>query len=162
MGPTLLGSGTGSRVVNTTTGRFFVGPVATIVMLLIVSTTGGVAADGPEGSQTPSGFLDVPDGYVFETESTWLASTGITQGPAGDSFGLNDAVTCGAMAAFLYRYDQYLTEPTPEPGPEPEPQLPATNAQHWLRVSDDETVVKGHRETQSVVARGSGAGRCRR
>jgi len=56
------------------------------------------------GQETPR-FDDVPDGHVFEEEIAWLASTGITQGRGDGTFGLNDPVTRGAMAAFLYRYD---------------------------------------------------------
>ena len=59
----------------------------------------------PEGPFDVDGFDDVPAGHVFEQEVAWLASTGITQGRGDGTFGLNDPVTRGAMAAFLYRYD---------------------------------------------------------
>lgn len=137
--------------MTTTTGRSLVGPVATIVMLLVVSMTGGVSADEPEDRQTPSGFSDVPAGHVFEQEVVWLASTGIPQRRGDGSFGVADSVTRGAMAVFLYRYDQHLThaadpqpESTPEPSPEtapgPESQPPATDAQQGQLVPYYETV----------------------
>ena len=76
-------------------------------------TRGAMAAflyryDGePDGPFDAPDFDDVPDGHVFEAEVAWLASSGITQGRDDGSYGLNDAVTRGAMAAFRYRYDAY-------------------------------------------------------
>ena len=66
------------------------------------------------GQETPR-FDDVPDGHVFEEEIAWLASTGITQGRGDGTFGLNDLVTRGAMAAFLYRYDGEVDGPFDAP-----------------------------------------------
>ena len=64
----------------------------------------------PDGPADVPGFSDVPAGHVFATEVAWLASTGITVGRADGSFGLNDAVTRGQMAAFLHRF---AWEPVP-------------------------------------------------
>ena len=66
----------------------------------LVQVTGLASAD-----EEPSGFDDVPDDHVFADEVAWLASTGITQGRGDGTYGINDPVTRGAMAAFLYRYD---------------------------------------------------------
>ena len=74
-------------------------------------TRGAMAAflyrfDGePDGPFDAPEFDDVPEGSTFETEVAWLASTGITVGRGDGSFGVGDAVTRGAMAAFLYRYE---------------------------------------------------------
>jgi hypothetical protein len=48
---------------------------------------------------------------VFEADIEWMAATGVTKGcnpPANDNFCPDDAVSRGAMAAFLHRYDDYL------------------------------------------------------
>ena len=74
--------------------------VVSAVVLLAALLPGQVQAE-----EHGAGFTDVPDGHVFEDEIAWLSSTGITQGRDDGTFGLNDAVTRGAMAAFLYRYD---------------------------------------------------------
>ena len=48
-------------------------------------------------------FTDVAADATFCVEIAQLAETGITQGRADDTYGVNDPVTRGAMAAFLYR-----------------------------------------------------------
>lgn len=53
-------------------------------------------------SATPS-FTDVPTTHLFYTEIEWLADTGITLGQGDGSFGVDNPVTRGSMAAFLYR-----------------------------------------------------------
>ncbi len=57
-----------------------------------------------------SGFWDVPDGYLFENEVTWLAQEGITLGcnpPANDLFCPSLSLTRGQMAAVLSRALDY-------------------------------------------------------
>ncbi|MPZ54318.1 MAG: hypothetical protein GEU79_16590 [Acidimicrobiia bacterium] len=53
-----------------------------------------------------TGFDDVPDDHVFAADIVWLADEGITLGcnpPENSNFCPEDAVTRGAMAAFLVR-----------------------------------------------------------
>ena len=81
-----------------------------LAVLLVVIVVAGllppqVRAEVPETAVTVVSFTDVPAGHAFEREIAWLASTGITQGRDDGTFGLNDPVSRGAMAAFLYRYD---------------------------------------------------------
>jgi len=72
----------------------------------------GAAADagadeyGSSGPTPPSGFRDVPPGYLFEDDITWLAAEGITTGcnpPLNDLYCPNDSVTRAQMATFLVR-----------------------------------------------------------
>lgn len=56
---------------------------------------------------TPS-FSDVPKTYIFYKEVEWLAETGVTTGYNDGTFKPGSAVTRGAMAAFMYRFFQYL------------------------------------------------------
>ena len=58
----------------------------------------------PAGPFDAPDFDDVPSGHVFADAIAWLASTGITQGRQDGTFGSDDAVTRGQMAAFLYRH----------------------------------------------------------
>jgi hypothetical protein len=48
-------------------------------------------------------FPDVPQGFQFFTEISWLKGTGITRGYADGSFQPMTSVSRAAMAAFLYR-----------------------------------------------------------
>ena len=76
--------------------------VMSVVVLGVSALPGQVRA---ENAPVVVSFSDVPGGHVFEEPVAWLASSGITQGRDDGSFGLDDPVTRGAMAAFLYRYD---------------------------------------------------------
>ncbi len=64
-------------------------------------------AGSPE-VETPTGpvFADVPAGRQFAKEIAWLSSTGITTGYPDSTFRPDNPVERGAMAAFLYRFDQ--------------------------------------------------------
>ena len=79
-------------------------------------TRGAMAAflhryDGePDGPFDTPDLDDVPDDHTFAEAIAWLADTGITQGRDDGTFGLNDPVTRGAMAAFLSRYDRGIEE----------------------------------------------------
>ena len=95
---------------------------STLVLLLITSAlpqratpaalaTSSDAADAHVVTAQAGGFSDVPAGHTFADDIAWLASTGITQGRADATFGLNEPVTRGAMAAFLHRYDQQSAGP---------------------------------------------------
>jgi hypothetical protein len=67
----------------------------------------------PVPSETPDGFIDVPEDSTFYEDILWLAGEGITRGcnpPANDRFCPDDFVTRGQMAAFLHRgLDDFLT-----------------------------------------------------
>ena len=88
--------------------------VAPLVALLPGQAQGQAPAS--QSAAGPSGFTDVPSGHVFEDDIAWLASTGITQGRGDGTFGLNDAVTRGAMAAFLYRFSGQPQVPLDDQG----------------------------------------------
>ncbi|MDJ0924822.1 MAG: S-layer homology domain-containing protein [Acidimicrobiia bacterium] len=73
-----------------------------------VGSRSDVGADeyGSSGPLPPSGFRDVPPGHLFETDITWLASAGITQGcnpPINDLFCPDQPVSRQQMATFLVR-----------------------------------------------------------
>ncbi len=60
-----------------------------------------------------SPFLDVPTSHQFYTQITWLASTGISTGwvvTGGAEYRPSVSVSRDAMAAFLYRLNNYLTD----------------------------------------------------
>lgn len=87
--------------------------VSVMSMALAVASFGGpVAAElqpvvtaGNAQTAAAESFSDVPPDHVFADDIAWLATTGITQGRDDGTYGLNDPVTRGAMAAFLHRYD---------------------------------------------------------
>ena len=66
-------------------------------------------ADRPDAA-TPS-FTDVPAGHDFAEAIGWLEETGIAAGYADNTFRMSDSITRQAMAAFLYRYDQFMFRP---------------------------------------------------
>jgi hypothetical protein len=51
-----------------------------------------------------SPFTDLKPGDTFYKDILWLEDQGITTGYPNGKFGVNDKVTRGQMAAFLYRY----------------------------------------------------------
>ncbi len=72
----------------------------------------GAAADigadeyGSTDDLPASGFRDVPPGYLFENDISWLADQGITKGcnpPINDLYCPDDVVTREQMATFLVR-----------------------------------------------------------
>ena len=81
--------------------------LAALLVLLAVPTVEPAAA--------VQRFSDVPEDHAFAEEISWLADRGITEGRADGSFGVGDAVTRGAMAAFLYRFDGQ--PPVPDDAP---------------------------------------------
>lgn len=97
-----------------------------LAMALSIALLPGMIA-GPAHAQEAPSFSDVPDGHRFEQEIAWPASTVITQRRGDGTFGVNDPVTRGQMAAFLYRHavspplDVDLPEPTQEPSSPLEP-----------------------------------------
>lgn len=65
----------------------------------------------PVGVMAAGGTFTDDDSSIFESDIEWLAATGVTKGcnpPMNDLFCPNDAVSRGAMAAFMHRYDTYL------------------------------------------------------
>ena len=57
-------------------------------------------------------FTDVSDSNTFHADIDWLASAGITKGcnpPTNDQYCPNDDVTRGQMAAFMKRFNDYVT-----------------------------------------------------
>ena len=108
---TVKRAATGGRIAVT---RLVAGVSGVALLLALLPAQAPVQAQGQaQGPATasrsaagPSGFTDVPSGHVFEDDITWLAATGITQGRGDGTFGLNDPVTRGAMAAFLYRFSE--------------------------------------------------------
>ncbi|WP_298454640.1 immunoglobulin-like domain-containing protein [uncultured Cellulomonas sp.] len=65
---------------------------------------GSPKADAPE-------FSDVPADHQFATAIGWLEDTDITEGYPDHTFRATAPVTRQAMAAFLYRFDQFLFRP---------------------------------------------------
>lgn len=63
--------------------------------------------NGAAGAPDVADFTDVPAGHEFADEVAWLASTGITVGREDGTFGVNDAVTRGAMAALQHRHVEH-------------------------------------------------------
>lgn len=58
-------------------------------------------------------FTDVPGSHTFHSDISWLADAGITKGcnpPANDQYCPSDAVNRGQMAAFMKRFNDYITE----------------------------------------------------
>ena len=58
---------------------------------------------GLDDAEDPSGFPDVPDGFVHAGAIDRLVAAGITTGREDGTFGPGDAVTRGQMATFLFR-----------------------------------------------------------
>lgn len=57
-------------------------------------------------------FTDVPDSHTFHADIGWLADAGITLGcnpPANDQYCPSDDVNRGQMAAFMKRFNDYIT-----------------------------------------------------
>ena len=105
----------------TGSGRFLAGALVTASVLALLPAgahgqepNASVAAGSAVTSQA-GGFSDVPAGHTFADDVEWLASTGITQGRSDGTFGLNEPVTRGAMAAFLFRYDDGHDRPSDPP-----------------------------------------------
>ena len=64
------------------------------------------AGAGEDGYEPPEeqAFSDVPPGYGFFTEISWLAESGITDGYDDGRFGATDEISREAVAAFLCRF----------------------------------------------------------
>ena len=79
---------------------------------LLLSVVPAVAL-APAGATTSSqelsveaaavGFIDVPESHRFAAAIGWLVPRGITTGCSADRFAPSGTVTCGQMAAFLWR-----------------------------------------------------------
>ena len=61
-------------------------------------------------------YSDVPDSNIYHSDVDWLTDNGISNGYGDGTYGPNDFVTRGQMAAFFHRYDNNLGAPTPESG----------------------------------------------
>ena len=62
-----------------------------------------------EPAAAPGSFTDVPTDSTFAVAVGWAQNAGVTQGYADGYFGATLPVSRQAMAAFLHRYDDFLT-----------------------------------------------------
>ena len=67
------------------------------------------AGEPPFTDPVMPSFSDVPQSNPFFHEIEWMKSTGITTGYPDGTFKPYNQITRDAMAAFMYRYDQWLT-----------------------------------------------------
>ncbi len=67
-------------------------------------------ADEPAPPEDHPTFVDVPDTNPFYDAISWLAAEEITNGFDDDTFRPGDNITRQAMAAFLYRFNELMTE----------------------------------------------------
>ncbi len=70
---------------------------------LAVLLSVAIVVAAPPAARAASSFPDVPPSHTFYTHISWLADQGITYGYADGSFGPDDSVTRGQLAAFLYK-----------------------------------------------------------
>src|SRR5665648_516772 len=64
---------------------------------------------GSPAASSASSFTDVTAGNQFAEAIGWLAETEITQGYPDGSFGTTRPVSRQAVAAFMYRYDRFIS-----------------------------------------------------
>jgi hypothetical protein len=97
----MKGSGTGFQPKGTTTRAM----VAAILYRMA----------GSPAVTAKSGFTDVADGLWYSDAIAWAKASGVATG-SGDKFDPNGSVTREQLAAFLYRYAQYMKYDTTEGG----------------------------------------------
>jgi glucose/arabinose dehydrogenase len=95
----------------------------------------------PDPALTSPAFADVPPSNPFYDAIQWLAEEGIatgTPGPGGARFHPTQAVSRGAMAAFLHRYagEPPLTPPSTPTFPDVSASHPFFAEVEWLAAAD--------------------------
>ena len=124
---------------------------AALLFRLDGQTGGGACAT------TTAPFPDVPTGFAFCQEITWLASSGITTGYADGQFKPGNQISRQAIAVFLYRYAHTGTDTTSADGPcasaSAYPDLDATSgfceAVRWMAATGPEPITQDTRMAPS-------------